>query len=115
MPYLAKGLKPGDRFQLRVPALGDRLITAAIKVIATKGEYAGWRARHWTRIIDLLTVAMLGRRIAIAVIQDLRRGNGLVGSCIYLARPFLFSRCLCMLGESTGERRIWRERLRLRN
>ena len=58
-------------------------------------------ARSANRIIDLLTVARLGRRIAIAVIQDLHRGNGLVGSCISLARPFLFSRCLCMLGEST--------------
>src|SRR6202012_168046 len=33
---LAKGLKAGDRFDMRVPALGDKLITAEIKVIAAK-------------------------------------------------------------------------------
>ena len=36
---LIKGLKPGDQFQMRIPALHDRLITAAIRVIETKGEY----------------------------------------------------------------------------
>ena len=41
---LVKGLKIGDRFEMRVPALGDKLITAAIRRIATRGEYAGWRA-----------------------------------------------------------------------
>jgi HlyD family secretion protein len=34
---LAKGLKVGDRFQMRAPALGDKLITAEIKVIAPRG------------------------------------------------------------------------------
>ena len=52
---LVKGLKPGDQFQMRVPALGDRLITAAIKVIETKGEYAGWRATRATGDFDLRT------------------------------------------------------------
>ncbi len=52
---LVKGLKPGDRFQMRVPALGNRLITAAIRVIFTKGEYAGWRATRATGDFDLRT------------------------------------------------------------
>ena len=52
---LAKGLKTGDKLQMRVPALGDRLITAAVKVIATKGEYAGWRATRSTGDFDLRT------------------------------------------------------------
>ena len=52
---LAKGLKVGDRFQMRVPALGDRLITAEIRVIAAKGEYAGWRATRATGDFDLRT------------------------------------------------------------
>src|SRR6202035_3584216 len=38
---LVKGLKVGDQFRMRVPALGDRQITAAIRTIAPKGEYAG--------------------------------------------------------------------------
>jgi len=52
---LAKGLKVGDRFKMRVPALGDRKITAEIKVIATRGEYAGWRATRATGDFDLRT------------------------------------------------------------
>jgi len=52
---LAKGLKTGDKLEMRVPALGDRLITAAVKVIATKGEYAGWRATRSTGDFDLRT------------------------------------------------------------
>src|SRR5208282_5161638 len=52
---LVKGLKVGDQFQMRVPALGNRLITAAIKVIFTKGEYAGWRATRATGDFDLRT------------------------------------------------------------
>ena len=42
---LVKRLKVGDQFQMRVSALGDRVITAAVKVIAAKGEY-GRLARH---------------------------------------------------------------------
>ena len=52
---LVKGLKVGDRFSMRVPALGDRLITAEIRLIETKGEYAGWRATRATGDFDLRT------------------------------------------------------------
>ncbi len=52
---LVKGLKVGDEFTMRVPALGNRTITAAIKVIAPKGEYAGWRATRATGDFDLRT------------------------------------------------------------
>jgi HlyD family secretion protein len=69
---LAKGLKVGDRFQMRVPALGDRLITAAIKVIATKGEYAGWRATRATGDFDLRTFEV--RAYPIAPLPELRPG-----------------------------------------
>jgi HlyD family secretion protein len=69
---LAKGLKLGDRFQMRVPALGDRLITAAIKVIASKGEYAGWRATRATGDFDLRTFEV--RAYPIAPVPELRPG-----------------------------------------
>jgi HlyD family secretion protein len=69
---LARGLKPGDRFEMRVPALGDRLITAAIKVIATKGEYAGWRATRATGDFDLRTFQV--RAYPVAPIPELRPG-----------------------------------------
>ncbi len=52
---LMAGLKIGDRLAVRIPALGDRLIMAEIKVIATKGEYAGWRATRATGDFDLRT------------------------------------------------------------
>jgi HlyD family secretion protein len=52
---LIKGLKAGDRFEVRVPALGDRPVVVAIRTIATRGEYAGWRATRATGDFDLRT------------------------------------------------------------
>jgi HlyD family secretion protein len=52
---LVKGLKIGDRFMVRIPALGDRSIEVAVRVIATRGEYAGWRATRATGDFDLRT------------------------------------------------------------
>ncbi len=69
---LAKGLKVGDRFSMRVPALGDRSITAEIKVIATKGEYAGWRATRATGDFDLRTFEI--RAYPIERLPELRPG-----------------------------------------
>jgi HlyD family secretion protein len=69
---LVKGLKIGDRFEMRVPALGDRLITAAIKVIAAKGEYAGWRATRATGDFDLRTFEV--RAYPVSPIPELRPG-----------------------------------------
>lgn len=69
---LIKGLKVGDRFAVRVPALGDRSITAEVKVIAAKGEYAGWRATRATGDFDLRTFAV--RAYPVERIADLRPG-----------------------------------------
>ena len=69
---LAKGLKVGDGFQMRVPALGDRVITAQVKVIATKGEYAGWRATRATGDFDLRTFEI--RAYPVAPVPELRPG-----------------------------------------
>jgi HlyD family secretion protein len=69
---LVKGLKVGDRFQMRVPALGDREITAEIRVIATKGEYAGWRATRATGDFDLRTFEV--RAYPTMPIPELRPG-----------------------------------------
>ncbi len=69
---LVKGLKVGDQFQMRVPALGNRLITAAIKVIFTKGEYAGWRATRATGDFDLRTFQV--RLYPTTPIPELRPG-----------------------------------------
>src|SRR6266851_6444024 len=69
---LVKGLKIGDRFEMRVPALGDKLITAAIRRIATRGEYAGWRATRATGDFDLRTFEV--RAYPLQPIADLRPG-----------------------------------------
>jgi HlyD family secretion protein len=52
---LVNGLKVGDRFKMRAPALGDQEIEAEIKLIETRGEYAGWRATRATGDFDLRT------------------------------------------------------------
>ena len=52
---LVKDLKIGDRFDVSVPALGNRPITVAVRKIATRGEYAGWRATRATGDFDLRT------------------------------------------------------------
>jgi HlyD family secretion protein len=69
---LVKGLKIGDQFRMRVPALGDRLITAAIRTIAPKGEYAGWRATRATGDFDLRTFEV--RVYPTSLIPELRPG-----------------------------------------
>lgn len=55
---LIAGLKKGDNITVRIPALGNRLVTAAVRVIAAKGEYAGWRATRATGDFDLRTFAI---------------------------------------------------------
>ena len=55
---LVKTLKVGDRFDVRIPALADRRITVEVKLIATKGEYASWRATRATGDFDLRTFSI---------------------------------------------------------
>jgi HlyD family secretion protein len=55
---LVKTIKVGDRFDVRIPALADRRITVAVKLIATKGEYASWRATRATGDFDLRTFSI---------------------------------------------------------
>jgi len=69
---LLKGLKIDDRFEVRVPALGDRAITVVIRRIATRGEYAGWRATRATGDFDLRTFEI--RAYPVAPVPGLRPG-----------------------------------------
>jgi HlyD family secretion protein len=69
---LAKTLKVGDRFPVRVPALGDRTITVEVKLIATKGEYASWRATRATGEFDLRTFEV--RAYPVDKVTELRPG-----------------------------------------
>lgn len=69
---LIAGLKVGDRFSARIPALGDREVVVEVRVIATKGEYAGWRATRATGDFDLRTFAI--RAYPVEKIDGLRPG-----------------------------------------
>lgn len=69
---LVKGLKVGDRMQMRAPALGDRQIIAEVKFIAPRGEYAGWRATRATGDFDLRTFEI--RAYPVTPIPELRPG-----------------------------------------
>jgi HlyD family secretion protein len=69
---LVKGLKLGDRIAVRIPALGDRQVVAEVKLIAAKGEYAGWRATRATGDFDLRTFAI--RAYPVEKVPGLRPG-----------------------------------------
>jgi HlyD family secretion protein len=69
---LIADLKIGDRFTARIPALGDRRIVVEVRVIATKGEYAGWRATRATGDFDLRTFRI--RAYPVEKIAGLRPG-----------------------------------------
>ncbi|HVO03266.1 MAG TPA: efflux RND transporter periplasmic adaptor subunit [Candidatus Cybelea sp.] len=69
---LLKGVKVGDKFDVRVPALGNRTVTAEIRVIASRGEYSGWRATRATGDFDLRTFEV--RAYPVEKVPDLRPG-----------------------------------------
>jgi len=69
---LVAGLKVGDRFTVRIPALGDQRIAVEVRVIAPKGEYAGWRATRATGDFDLRTFRI--RAYPVDKITGLRPG-----------------------------------------
>ena len=69
---LIADLKVGDRFTVRIPALGNREVVAQVRVIAAKGEYAGWRATRATGDFDLRTFAI--RAYPVDKIDGLRPG-----------------------------------------
>jgi HlyD family secretion protein len=69
---LVRDLKVGDRISVRIPALGDREVLAEVRLIATKGEYADWRATRATGDFDLRTFAI--RAYPVERIAGLRPG-----------------------------------------
>jgi len=71
---LVKTLKVGDRVGVRIPALSDRRITVEVKLIATKGEYASWRATRATGDFDLRTFSI--RAYPVEKVPELRPGMG---------------------------------------
>ena len=69
---LVKSLKVGDRFDLRIPALDDRRVPVEVKLIATKGEYASWRATRASGDFDLRTFSI--RAYPVQPVPELRPG-----------------------------------------
>jgi HlyD family secretion protein len=69
---LVKGLKVGDRFEVRIPALADRRVTVEVKLVATKGEYASWRATRASGDFDLRTFSI--RAYPVQPVPELRPG-----------------------------------------
>ena len=69
---LVRTLKLGDRFGVRIPALADRRVTVEVKLIATKGEYASWRATRATGDFDLRTFDI--RAYPVEKVPELRPG-----------------------------------------
>jgi HlyD family secretion protein len=69
---LVKSLKVGDRFDVRIPALDERRVTVEVKLIATKGEYASWRATRASGDFDLRTFSI--RAYPIQPVPELRPG-----------------------------------------
>src|SRR3979490_1151215 len=69
---LVKNLKVGDRFDVRIPALDDRRVTVEVKLIATKGEYASWRAPRASGDFDLRTFPI--RAYPVQPVPELRPG-----------------------------------------
>jgi HlyD family secretion protein len=69
---LVRTIKVGDRFDVRIPALDDRRITVEVRLIATKGEYASWRATRATGDFDLRTFSI--RAYPVDKVAELRPG-----------------------------------------
>jgi HlyD family secretion protein len=69
---LVKGLKVGDRFDVHIPALDDRRVTVEVKLVATKGEYASWRATRASGDFDLRTFSI--RAYPVQPVPELRPG-----------------------------------------
>jgi HlyD family secretion protein len=69
---LVRTVKVGDRFDVRIPALGDRSVTVEVKLVASKGEYASWRATRATGDFDLRTFSI--RAYPVEKVPGLRPG-----------------------------------------
>ena len=69
---LVKSLKVGDRFDVHIPALDDRLVTVEVRLIATKGEYASWRGTRASGDFDLRTFSI--RAYPVQPVPELRPG-----------------------------------------
>lgn len=69
---LLRDVKVGSKIAVRVPALGDRVVTLEVRVIGSKGEYTGWRATRSSGDFDLRTFEI--RAYPVQPVAGLRPG-----------------------------------------
>jgi HlyD family secretion protein len=69
---LLRDLKVGSKIDVRVPALGDRVVPLEVRVIGSKGEYTSWRATRASGDFDLRTFEI--RAYPVQPVNGLRPG-----------------------------------------
>jgi HlyD family secretion protein len=69
---LLRDLKVGSIIDVRVPALGDRVVALEVRVIGSKGEYTSWRATRASGDFDLRTFEI--RAYPVQPVDGLRPG-----------------------------------------
>jgi HlyD family secretion protein len=57
------GLKPGDVFAARIPALGDRVVPLQVFYVAAQADFATWRATNANGGFDLKTFEVRARPV----------------------------------------------------
>jgi HlyD family secretion protein len=75
---LLKGLKVGDTFSIKVPALQNSTVQLKVTVINAQGQYATWRATRATGDFDLRTFEV--RAVPTAPVEGLRPGMSAIAS-----------------------------------
>jgi len=69
---LLGGLKIGDKFDVKVPALNFSIVSVRVTVINVQGQYAAWRATRATGDFDLRTFEV--RALPLQPVEGLRPG-----------------------------------------
>ena len=75
---LLGGLKIGDKFDVKVPALNFQIVPVRVTVINVQGQYAAWRATRATGDFDLRTFEV--RALSLQPVEGLRPGMSAIVS-----------------------------------
>jgi len=75
---LLKGLKVGDVFNVRVPALDAGKLEVRVTMINVQGQYATWRATRATGDFDLRTFEV--RAVLTHPVEGLRPGMSAIAA-----------------------------------
>jgi HlyD family secretion protein len=75
---LLGGLKIGDKFDVKVPALNFQIVPVRVTVINVQGQYSAWRATRATGDFDLRTFEV--RALPLQPVEGLRPGMSAIVS-----------------------------------